>query len=156
MVKARFSAADVRAMVRDLRGRVLGMRCVNVYDIDAKTYLLKLAEPGVAEKVVLLLESGVRFHSTRFDRDKADMPSKTDDSDVADAPSMLFAMAVSVVYDRAVPGTLPRPACAAGAGAWCAAPWRPGVRNRGRTRCAPHTAPSLLCSLPHATPGTSC
>jgi predicted ribosome quality control (RQC) complex YloA/Tae2 family protein len=75
MVKTRFSAADVRAVVRDLRGRVLGMRVVNVYDIDAKTYLVKLAEPGKAEKVILLLESGIRFHSTRFDRDKADMPS---------------------------------------------------------------------------------
>jgi predicted ribosome quality control (RQC) complex YloA/Tae2 family protein len=25
--------------------------------------------------VVLLLESGIRFHTTRFERDKADMPS---------------------------------------------------------------------------------
>uniref|UniRef100_A0A6U1AHC6 NFACT RNA-binding domain-containing protein n=1 Tax=Rhizochromulina marina TaxID=1034831 RepID=A0A6U1AHC6_9STRA len=74
MVKSRFSAADVRATVRDLRGRVLGMRCVNVYDIDSKTYLFKLANPGT-EKVVLLLESGVRFHSTSYARDKADMPS---------------------------------------------------------------------------------
>jgi len=74
-VKSRFSAPDVRAMVRDLRGRVIGRRVVNVYDIDSKTYLIKLAVPGESEKVVLLLESGIRFHSTKYDRDKSDMPS---------------------------------------------------------------------------------
>ena len=74
-MKSRFSAPDVRAMVRDLRGRVIGRRVVNVYDIDSKTYLIKLAVPGESEKVVLLLESGIRFHSTKYDRDKSDMPS---------------------------------------------------------------------------------
>ena len=55
MVKTRFSAADVRAIVRDLRGRVLGMRVVNVYDIDSKTYLIKLAEPGKNHFINLVL-----------------------------------------------------------------------------------------------------
>lgn len=36
MTKTRFTAADVRAMVRDLRSSVLGLRLVNVYDLDAK------------------------------------------------------------------------------------------------------------------------
>lgn len=36
MTKTRFTAADVRAMVRDLRSSVLGLRVVNVYDLDAK------------------------------------------------------------------------------------------------------------------------
>jgi hypothetical protein len=49
--------------VRDLRASVLGLRVVNVYDVDNKTYLFKMAVPG-KEKVVLLLESGVRFHAT--------------------------------------------------------------------------------------------
>ena len=71
MPKSRFTSSDVRAIVRDLRVKgVLGMRVVNVYDLDSKTYLIKLATPGVAEKVVLLIESGIRFHSTKFDRDK--------------------------------------------------------------------------------------
>jgi predicted ribosome quality control (RQC) complex YloA/Tae2 family protein len=35
-MKGRFSATDVRAMVRDLRSSVLGQRVVNVYDLDAK------------------------------------------------------------------------------------------------------------------------
>lgn len=36
MTKTRFTAADVRAMVRDLRSSVLGLRVVNVYDLDSK------------------------------------------------------------------------------------------------------------------------
>lgn len=36
MTKTRFTAADVRAMVRDLRSSVLGLRVANVYDLDAK------------------------------------------------------------------------------------------------------------------------
>lgn len=61
MVKSRFTTADVRAAVRDLRGRVLGLRVVNVYDINEKTYLIKLANPGMGDekRVVLLLESGL-------------------------------------------------------------------------------------------------
>ncbi|CAM9921523.1 unnamed protein product, partial [Discosporangium mesarthrocarpum] len=74
MPKTRFTATDVRAMVRDLRATVLGLRVVNIYDLDAKTYLMKLANPG-QEKALLLLESGVRFHTTKFTHDKADMPS---------------------------------------------------------------------------------
>lgn len=36
MTKTRFTAADVRAMVRDLRSSVLGLRVANVYDLDSK------------------------------------------------------------------------------------------------------------------------
>ncbi|CAN0005340.1 unnamed protein product, partial [Ectocarpus sp. 12 AP-2014] len=74
MTKTRFTAADVRAMVRDLRSSVLGLRVANVYDLDSKTFLLKLASPG-QEKAILLLESGVRFHTTKFTHTKSDMPS---------------------------------------------------------------------------------
>eukprot|EP00752_Nemacystus_decipiens_P013835 g12284.t1 len=75
MTKTRFTAADVRAMVRDLRSSVLGLRVANVYSMqDQKTFLLKLASPG-QEKAMLLLESGVRFHTTKFTHEKSDMPS---------------------------------------------------------------------------------
>ena len=37
MPKTRFSAADVRAMVRDLRGWLVGFRLANIYDLDART-----------------------------------------------------------------------------------------------------------------------
>lgn len=33
MTKTRFTAADVRAMVRDLRSSVLGLRVANVYSL---------------------------------------------------------------------------------------------------------------------------
>eukprot|EP00282_Hemiselmis_andersenii_P032768 CAMPEP_0169451756 /NCGR_PEP_ID=MMETSP1042-20121227/13868_1 /TAXON_ID=464988 /ORGANISM="Hemiselmis andersenii, Strain CCMP1180" /LENGTH=638 /DNA_ID=CAMNT_0009563691 /DNA_START=64 /DNA_END=1977 /DNA_ORIENTATION=- len=64
---------DVRATVANLRTQLLGARCANVYDLDAKTYLIKTAKSG--EKVLLLLESGIRFHSTNYSRDKAATPS---------------------------------------------------------------------------------
>lgn len=62
-------------MVRDIRSSVMGLRLANVYDINEKTYLFKFATPGVAEKIILLLESGIRFHTTKYARDKSDMPS---------------------------------------------------------------------------------
>ena len=74
MPKSKFSALDCQATARDLRASVLGMRCVNVYDLDAKTYMFKLALPD-KDKVQLIMESGVRFHTTRFDREKNDLPS---------------------------------------------------------------------------------
>ncbi|XP_062203527.1 uncharacterized protein LOC133905782 [Phragmites australis] len=80
MVKARMTTADVAAEVKCLR-RLIGMRLVNVYDITPKTYLFKLmnssgiTESGESEKVLLLMESGVRFHTTQYVRDKSTTPS---------------------------------------------------------------------------------
>ena len=65
-------------MVRDLRSSILGQRCANVYDLDDKTYLFKFAakdEEGESEKIFLLVESGIRFHTTKFQRAKNDIPS---------------------------------------------------------------------------------
>ena len=72
MPKARFSSFDVRAMVLALRAQLVGFRIVNVYDIDPKTYLLKLAKPDA--KMFLLIESGIRMHTTSYARDKACAP----------------------------------------------------------------------------------
>ena len=47
MPKARFSSLDVAAIVSSLRSTVLGYRISNVYDINPKTYLLKLAKPEI-------------------------------------------------------------------------------------------------------------
>jgi len=44
MPKARFSSLDVAAIVSSLRSTVLGYRISNVYDINPRTYLLKLAK----------------------------------------------------------------------------------------------------------------
>lgn len=73
MGKTRMTILDVRATVANLRTQMLGSRCANVYDLDAKTYLIKTAKAG--QKVLLLLESGIRFHSTKYSRDKAATPS---------------------------------------------------------------------------------
>lgn len=45
MGKTRFSSLDVTIAVRDLRAKALGLRVANVYDINARTYLIKLARP---------------------------------------------------------------------------------------------------------------
>ncbi|TSW08327.1 Nuclear export mediator factor NEMF [Bagarius yarrelli] len=49
------------------------MRVYNVYDIDTKTYLIRLQKPD--SKAVLLIESGIRIHSTDFEWPKNMMPS---------------------------------------------------------------------------------
>ncbi|XP_030508734.2 uncharacterized protein LOC115723399 [Cannabis sativa] len=80
MVKVRMNTADVAAEVKCLR-RLIGMRCSNVYDISPKTYMFKLmyssgvTESGESEKVFLLMESGVRLHTTAYVRDKSNTPS---------------------------------------------------------------------------------
>ena len=73
MVKSRFSSFDVRAMVLALGESIVGYRVINVYDLDPKTYVLKLAKPDA--KMTLLVESGVRLHTTAYARDKDPIPS---------------------------------------------------------------------------------
>ena len=72
-MKLRLTLIDILAEVRDLRVLALGQRLLNVYDIDEKTFLLRLNEPG-REKCVLLIESGTRLHTTRYARDKPKAP----------------------------------------------------------------------------------
>ncbi|KAL3812241.1 hypothetical protein ACJIZ3_013509 [Penstemon smallii] len=80
MVKVRMNTADVAAEVKFLR-QLIGMRCSNVYDLSPKTYVFKLmnssgmTESGESEKVMLLMESGVRLHTTAYMRDKSNTPS---------------------------------------------------------------------------------
>ncbi|KAI9152530.1 hypothetical protein H9P43_009322 [Blastocladiella emersonii ATCC 22665] len=71
-MKSRFSALDIAAVVQDLQ-RTVGMRLQNVYDINAKTYLFKFAR--TEEKELVLIESGIRMHSTEFEREKPPLPS---------------------------------------------------------------------------------
>ena len=68
------SLTDVYAIVRELRGTTIGMRVANVYSVNAKTYLFKLQRAGEPKKM-LLLESGVRLHTTRYARPQEGMPS---------------------------------------------------------------------------------
>ena len=73
--QARFSSLDVAAVVSSLRSTVLGYRISNVYDINPKTYLLKLAKSGEDSKLFVLIESGIRIHLTSYERDKSQVPS---------------------------------------------------------------------------------
>lgn len=64
---------DVRRVVSDLRRKAVGLRVANIYDIDKKTYLLKLVRPDL--KTFVVIESGIRLHSTIYSQNKNDVPS---------------------------------------------------------------------------------
>lgn len=53
--------------------RLIGMRVNQIYDIDHRTYLIRLQRSE--EKCVLLLESGNRIHTTAFEWPKNVAPS---------------------------------------------------------------------------------
>ncbi|OPJ90038.1 nuclear export mediator factor NEMF [Patagioenas fasciata monilis] len=72
-MKSRFSTIDIRAVLAELRHSLLGMRVNNVYDVDNKTYLIRLQKPDC--KATLLLESGIRIHTTEFEWPKNMIPS---------------------------------------------------------------------------------
>jgi len=84
MPKQKFNTFDVAAEVAELRRKVLGTWLTNIYDLDDKrTFLLKFSrsggqtESGEGEKTTVLLESGARFHTTSYARERrADAPSK--------------------------------------------------------------------------------
>ncbi|XP_053330582.1 ribosome quality control complex subunit NEMF isoform X2 [Spea bombifrons] len=72
-MKNRFNTIDIRAVIAELNDSLLGMRVYNVYDVDNKTYLIRLQKPDF--KAVLLIESGIRIHTTEFEWPKNMMPS---------------------------------------------------------------------------------
>ncbi|XP_070834821.1 ribosome quality control complex subunit NEMF [Chaetodon trifascialis] len=72
-MKTRFTTVDIRAVIAEINANYIGMRVNNVYDIDNRTYLIRLQKPD--SKAVLLVESGTRIHSTDFEWPKNMMPS---------------------------------------------------------------------------------
>ncbi|XP_043930219.1 nuclear export mediator factor NEMF [Protopterus annectens] len=72
-MKSRFNSVDIKAIISELNDSLLGMRINNVYDVDNKTYLIRFQKPDA--KAVLLLESGIRIHTTEFEWPKNMMPS---------------------------------------------------------------------------------
>ncbi|XP_059209037.1 ribosome quality control complex subunit NEMF-like [Centropristis striata] len=72
-MKTRFTTTDIRAVIAEINANYIGMRVNNVYDIDNKTYLIRLQKPD--SKAILLIESGTRIHSTDFEWPKNMMPS---------------------------------------------------------------------------------
>ena len=67
------SQVDIRAIVAELKKEIVGLRLSNIYDLNSKTYMLKFAKPD--HKIHLLVESGIRLHTTKFERDKSQMPA---------------------------------------------------------------------------------
>jgi hypothetical protein len=72
-MKTRLTAIDFGAVCANLRETVLGMRVAQIYDINAKTYIIKLSKGE--KKTQLLIESGIRLHRTAYQRDKGLIPS---------------------------------------------------------------------------------
>uniref|UniRef100_A0AC34FTK1 Uncharacterized protein n=1 Tax=Panagrolaimus sp. ES5 TaxID=591445 RepID=A0AC34FTK1_9BILA len=72
-MKNKFATIDLFAVLHDLQPFV-NMRVTNVYDIDSRTYLLKLQRPE--QKAIILFESGARIHQTTHDWPKSQLPSQ--------------------------------------------------------------------------------
>ncbi|KAJ2520693.1 hypothetical protein H4217_001867 [Coemansia sp. RSA 1939] len=72
-MKQRFSALDVRATVTALQQRITGLRLQGIYDVNSKTFLFKFTKPD--HKELVLVESGIRLHTTDYTRDKSITPS---------------------------------------------------------------------------------
>ena len=71
-MKTRFTVLDIKAALAEIRANLLHHYVLNIYDIDAKTYLLKLRK--CASKHVLLFESGTRVHPTEMEWPKNTAP----------------------------------------------------------------------------------
>ncbi|KAJ2629453.1 hypothetical protein H4R22_003307 [Coemansia sp. RSA 1290] len=72
-MKQRFTALDVRSIVTAFKQRLVGLRLQGIYDVNSKTYLLKFTKPDCKELVII--ESGIRIHTTEYTRDKSITPS---------------------------------------------------------------------------------
>ncbi|XP_039492628.1 nuclear export mediator factor NEMF homolog [Drosophila santomea] len=73
-MKTRFNTFDIICGVAELQ-KLVGWRVNQIYDVDNKTYLFRMQGTGAVEKVTLLIESGTRFHTTRFEWPKNMAPS---------------------------------------------------------------------------------
>lgn len=72
-MKTRFTVLDIKASLAEIRQNLVNHYVLNIYDIDAKTYLLKLRKQ--TSKHVLLFESGTRVHPTEMEWPKNAAPS---------------------------------------------------------------------------------
>lgn len=73
-MKSRFSTLDIKAALKEVHDNLLGNYVLNIYDIDSKTYLIKLKK--CASKHILLIESGARVHPTEMEWPKSAGKSK--------------------------------------------------------------------------------
>ena len=71
-MKTRYSGLDLACQIAEMQ-KLVGMRINKIYDIDKKTYLLRMQR--TEEKSVVLIESGSRIHETNSVWPKNDAPS---------------------------------------------------------------------------------
>jgi NFACT N-terminal and middle domains len=69
----RFSSVDVHVMARELHKKLRGLRVTKVFSLNPQTLLLRLQAPE--QRLELLIEAGVRVHTTAFDREKPPAPN---------------------------------------------------------------------------------
>ena len=55
------------------RRGLVGMKVANIYDISGRQYLIKLQRGS--KKQMIMVESGIRIHTTSYQRDKNQIPS---------------------------------------------------------------------------------
>ena len=69
------SLVDIRAMIVELNSKIASYRLANFYDlVQTKGFLLKFSKTE-SEKIYVVVESGMRLHTTKFERDKNQLPS---------------------------------------------------------------------------------
>ena len=73
MTKKDFTSFDLHAIVGELKDKVTGSRVNNVYQLDAKTLLLKLHKMNESP-MRLVLEAGRRLHLTNYSLEKPQTP----------------------------------------------------------------------------------
>lgn len=74
MVKSRFNVLDIQRCVAEMSNSLCGMFVNNIYDMDSKTFALKFNSPG-RDKQMVVIESGVRCHITKFIKENVGVPS---------------------------------------------------------------------------------
>ena len=72
-MKQRLGWIDVAAVVADLRPSLASLRLQNVYDVNMRTLIFKFAKSD--HKILLLVESGMRIHTTSYTRPTPPLPS---------------------------------------------------------------------------------
>ena len=72
-MKQKMTSMDVRALVLLLRDKLVGLRVANIYDVSGRLYLIKMAK--AQRKEHLLIESGIRIHTTDFIKNEKTVPS---------------------------------------------------------------------------------
>lgn len=73
MPKKDFTSFDIHAVIHELKDKLVDARVNNIYQLDAKTLLLKLHKTNQAP-LLLVLEAGRRLHLTAYSLEKPNTP----------------------------------------------------------------------------------